>query len=268
EALLSGTAVARHHPAGEVRLRRTGRLRRDRAAGPRRRPLRRPAAGAARRGPGRRGAADGVPGDRPLHRPLRRRPAPGRHRPAALPAQRHRRARRRGRAHPGQLGDVQPAAAAVHPAAPAGGGPGGAAGGAGRAERARRRGGRVAGPGADQPVRGLHAQPAGPGGRAGRGGRPALRSRLGPGGRGPLPHEHRGGRPGEGDHRRRVADRPRARRRLQPAAARHRPPRLPGRVRGPAGDRLRRLADPGVPAARRPRDCPPRHHPLPAPAPV
>ena len=110
--------------------------------------------------PGRGGDAHGLPGHRPLHRRLRRRPAPRRDRAAAVAAQRDRRARRRGRAHPGQLGHVQPAAAAVH---------------ARRANRPKTAtvllealvelaracgaGGRLARARAAQPLRGLHGQP-------------------------------------------------------------------------------------------------------------
>ena len=60
-------------------------------------------------------------------------------------------------------------------------------------------------------------------------------------------------------------DRPRPRRRLEPDAARHRPPRLRRSLPRPARDRLRRLAHPGVPAARRSRDRPARDGGVPAP---
>ena len=206
---------------------RRGRLRRDRAARPRRRALRRPAAGAARGRPGRGGDAHRLPGDRPLHRRLRRRPAPRRGRAAALPAQRHRRARRRGGADPGQLGDVQPPAAAVHPAAAARRGPRGAAGGAGRAERSTPPGRASGSPSS----RSTATRTTCSTGWTRRSTSPRRCERATGHGsvrvcRGPVPHEHRGGRPGQGDHRRRRPDRARARRRLQPAAAGHRAPRL------------------------------------------
>ena len=112
EQLLPGDDLRR-----QVRLRPPRRVRRHRAAGQGRRPLRGAPARAARRRPRRRRDAHRLPGHRPLHRRLRRRPAPRRDRPAALPAQRDRRAGRRGRADPGELGHVQPAPAAVHAAA-------------------------------------------------------------------------------------------------------------------------------------------------------
>ena len=178
EAFLPGAAAARGQPRGQVGVRHRGRVRGHRAAGPGRRPLRRPAARAPGGRPGRRGHGHRLPRDRPFHRRLRRRPAPRRRRAAALPAQRDRRAGRDRGADPGQLGHVQPAPAAVHPAPPAHRGPQGPAGGAPGAGRPRRRRGRVAGRGADQPLRGLHGQPAGGGGRAGRRGRAGDRSRA------------------------------------------------------------------------------------------
>ena len=91
--------------------------------------------------------------------------------------------------------------------------------------------GRLARAGGAQPLRGLHAQPARAGRRPGRRGARADRHDLGAGVRRLLPPQHRGGRPAEGDRRGRASDQPRARRRLEPAAARHRPPGLRRRLR-------------------------------------
>ena len=105
----------------------------------------------------------------------------------------------------------------------------------------------------------------GPGRRTRPGGRGGDRRPIHPGLRRLLPPQHRGGRPGEGHRRGRPLCRPRPRRRLEPVAARHRPPRLRRRLQSPTRDRLRRLAHPGVPASRRPRDRLARDGGVPAP---
>ncbi|CAA9318353.1 MAG: hypothetical protein AVDCRST_MAG24-215, partial [uncultured Nocardioidaceae bacterium] len=92
-------------------------------------------------------------------------------------------------------------------------------------------------PRAAQPLRGALPAPGRAGGRARRAGRVA----AGDGSGRPLPHEHRGGRPGRGDPVGRRSPRPRPHRRQQPAAARRRLPRFPDALRRHEGDRLRRL---------------------------
>ena len=264
QARLSRATSARGRPRRQVRLRPTGRVRRHRAPRQGERSLQGSPARAAGRRPRGRGDEDRLPGDGPLHRRLRRRPAPRRDRPDPHPAQRDRRDRRRGDAHPGELGDVQPAPAPVRAAADRRGRPEGAARGADPARRARGAGGRLARPGGAEPVRGLHDQPAGPDRRPGQGGRGGDRYPVHPGLRRLLPPQHRGGRHGEGHRRGRPLDRPRPRRRLEPDAARHRPPRLRPTPSGPCARSTTTAgtpwsagcaASPRPPCPRRRRSC-------------
>ena len=156
------------------------------------RPVARAPQGAGRRG----GDADGLRRHAALLRSLRPRPASGRPGAAEVAALGDRRARWTRRADTGVVRDVLATAPSVRAAARRGRRSRSTAGRPSATGRARgRRGGRAV-PGAVEPVRGPHGQPARAGRLADRGGR----ARLGPDRHRQLPHEHRGSRSLGSDH--------------------------------------------------------------------